>query len=79
MKCALDLGPAPCRLSGLMTLESTPLFTQLHFLTVLGLLADPAWGGNRDQLGWRLIGFENTHAYAPPFGWYDRDYPGFTP
>ncbi|MBV6416984.1 MAG: hypothetical protein CMLOHMNK_01603 [Steroidobacteraceae bacterium] len=74
-----DLGALPRPFPDFSTLESTPLFTQLHFLTVLGLLADPAWGGNRDQLGWRLIGFETTHAYAPPFGWYDRDYPGFTP
>ena len=37
----------------------------------------PAYGGNRDRVGWKLIGFEDTHAFYPPFGYYDRDYPGF--
>jgi hypothetical protein len=37
----------------------------------------PAYGGNRDRVGWKLIGFEDTHAFYPPFGHYDRDYPGF--
>ena len=27
--------------------------------------------------GWKLIGFEDRHAFQPPFGYYDRDYPGF--
>lgn len=48
-------------------------------LTVLGLFASPDYGGNRDGLGWRLINLEDTHAYQPPFGWYDRDYPGYSP
>lgn len=63
----------------LASIEAGPLFGQLHFLTVLGLLSSPDYGGNRDGLGWRLMGFEDTHAYAPPFGHYDRDYPGFAP
>ena len=29
--------------------------------------------------GWKLIGFEDQHVFEPPFGYYDRDYPGFTP
>jgi hypothetical protein len=37
----------------------------------------PGYGGNRGELGWRLMGFEDTHAFFPPFGFYDRDYPGF--
>ncbi len=28
-------------------------------------------------LGWKLLGFEDLHAFQPPFGHYDRDYPGF--
>jgi hypothetical protein len=27
----------------------------------------------------KLIGFDDTHIYAPPFGYYDRDYAGFVP
>jgi len=42
-------------------------------LVMLSLAADPSYGGNRDKIGWRLIGFEDTYAYQPPFGYYDRD------
>ena len=28
-------------------------------------------------VGWKLIGFEDRHVFQPPFGYYDRDYPGF--
>ncbi len=37
----------------------------------------PSYGSNRDSIGWRLIGFDDAHAFTPPFGYYDRDYPGF--
>lgn len=74
-----DLAALPRPFPDFATLEGKPLFEQLRFLTVLGLFSSPAYGGNRDGLGWQLIGFEDTHAYQPPFGWYDRDYPGFTP
>ena len=37
----------------------------------------PVYGGNRDGVGWKLIGFEAQHLFQPPFGYYDRDYPGF--
>jgi gluconate 2-dehydrogenase gamma chain len=63
----------------LHAIERTPFFAGLHRLTVVGLLASPAYGGNRDGAGWKLIGFDDTHVYAPPFGYYDRDYPGFVP
>jgi gluconate 2-dehydrogenase gamma chain len=61
----------------LRSIEATPFFAQLHRLVVVGLLASPAYGGNRDGVGWKLIGFDDAHIYAPPFGFYDADYPGF--
>lgn len=42
-------------------------------LVTVGLICNPAYGGNRDQVGWELIGFQPTYAYQPPFGYYDRD------
>jgi gluconate 2-dehydrogenase gamma chain len=45
----------------------------------MGFLADPARGGNRGKVGWKLIGFDDSGAFAPPFGYYDRDYPGWQP
>jgi gluconate 2-dehydrogenase gamma chain len=59
--------------------ESTPFFVRVRLLTVLGTFASPAYGGNRDGVGWKLIGFEDRHVFEPPFGYYDRDYPGFEP
>jgi len=41
------------------------------------MFALPQYGGNRDSVGWKLIGFEDLHVFHPPFGYYDRDYPGF--
>jgi gluconate 2-dehydrogenase gamma chain len=60
-------------------IEATPFFATMKFLTVLGLLALPSYGGNADKLGWTLVGFVDQHAWTPPFGHYDRDYPGFVP
>ena len=56
---------------------STPFFDTTRLLTLLGMFSMPAYGGNRDGVGWKLIGFEDPHAFQPPFGYYDRDYPGF--
>lgn len=61
----------------LRTVETTPFFVRMRFLTVLGMFALPAYGGNRNNVGWNLLGFEDQHVFEPPFGYYDRDYPGF--
>lgn len=73
---ALDAARQDEFLAGVTT---TPFFGFMRFLTVCGLLASPAYGGNRDGVGWQLIGFEEAHEFTPPFGYYDRDYPGFQP
>ncbi|HZF26998.1 MAG TPA: gluconate 2-dehydrogenase subunit 3 family protein [Steroidobacteraceae bacterium] len=73
---ALDQGKQHAYLG---SVELTPFFGWLRFLTVAGLLASPKYGGNKDGLGWKMIGFEDNHVFTPPFGYYDRDYPGFVP
>ena len=73
-----DLDPES-QLSHLKSVETTPFFGRMKFLTLLGLLALPSYGGNADKLGWKLVGFVDHHAWTPPFGHYDRDYPGFVP
>jgi hypothetical protein len=45
---------------------------------MLGMFAMPTYGGNRNNIGWKLIGFEDAHVFYPPFGYYDRGYPGFS-
>lgn len=57
----------------LRRVEDTPFFGLMQFLTVAGALSLPSYGGNRDHLGWQLIGFEHRHAWAPPFGHYDAE------
>jgi len=57
----------------LTSVEDTRFFGLCRTLTVWGTLADPAHGGNRDEAGWRMIGFEDRHAWQPPFGYYDAD------
>ncbi len=69
--------PLEQQLQWLHATERTPFFQLVQQLTVLGALSMPEHGGNHDGLGWQLIGFEDMHAFEPPFGYYDRDYPGF--
>jgi hypothetical protein len=42
------------------------------------ILANHAYGNYRGA-GWTLMGFEDRHAFTPPFGYYDREYTGFVP
>lgn len=71
--------PPQAQHSFLQQVDGTPFFATVRFLTVLGFLADPRYGGNRDGIGWKLIGFEDQHVFQPPFGYYDRQYAGFVP
>jgi gluconate 2-dehydrogenase gamma chain len=61
----------------LRALEGQPIFELILAHTVMSFLADPARGGNRGGVGWKLIGYDDSPAFAPPFGYYDRDYPGW--
>ena len=71
--------PEPGQLAYLESIEKSSFFERMRFLTVLGLLALPSYGGNRDKSGWKLVGFVDQHAWQPPFGHYDAGYPGFQP
>jgi hypothetical protein len=37
------------------------------------MFASPSYGGNRNLVGWKLLGFDDRFAWQPPFGYYDRD------
>jgi len=54
-------------------IEKTPFFTAVRFDTVAGMFALPTWGGNRDYMGWHLLGMTHQARYEPPFGYYDAD------
>jgi len=55
-------------------IEDTPFFQTLRFFTVAGTFCNPSQGGNRDGVGWELIGFDGPLPTQPPFGYYDADY-----
>jgi gluconate 2-dehydrogenase gamma chain len=54
-------------------------FETLRQHTIVGFLIDPDYGGNRDGVGWKVIGREREHMFQPPFGYYDKGYPGWEP
>jgi gluconate 2-dehydrogenase gamma chain len=63
---------SPARQIELLTaIESTGFFDTVRAHTVMGFLANPEYGGNRDRIGWKVIGFSNAHVHRPPFGEYD--------
>lgn len=65
----------PARQDELLTaIETTPFFNTMRYLTVAGTFALPEYGGNRDGVGWKLMGFEMRHMWHPPFGHYDEDF-----
>lgn len=60
--------------------SSAPSFFEVaRTHTITAFLIDPESGGNRDGVGWKLIGRDLDHAFQPPFGFYDKDYPGWQP
>jgi gluconate 2-dehydrogenase gamma chain len=63
----------------LKTVDHTPFFQTERTLTLLGMFTSPKYGGNYEGSGWKLMGFEDRHIFAPPFGYYDAEYAGFVP
>ena len=61
------------RIALLRSLETTEFFRQVRLHTVLGFLGHPKYGGNRDQVGWKHIGFEPKMHHSRPFGAYDAE------
>jgi gluconate 2-dehydrogenase gamma chain len=57
-------------------IEHTDFFDTLRADTVIGFLSDPSYGGNRDKVGWKYIGFDDRMAFDPPFGYYDAQQSG---
>jgi gluconate 2-dehydrogenase gamma chain len=54
-------------------------FETLRTFTIAAFLLDPDTRGNPEGIGWKLIGREREHMFQPPFGYYDKDYPGWQP
>jgi gluconate 2-dehydrogenase gamma chain len=42
--------------------DARAFFGQLHALTMAGFFADPIYGGNRDKVAWKMLGFPGLPA-----------------
>jgi hypothetical protein len=59
--------------ASIQAMENSPAFSVLHFLTIAGTFTLSRHGGNRDETGWDLLGFQRRHHWSPPFGYYDTE------
>jgi gluconate 2-dehydrogenase gamma chain len=57
----------------LKSIEKTKFFDLIRAMTIYGMFANPSYGGNRDEIGWKLLGFESAFFFQPPFGFYDGE------
>ncbi len=59
----------------LTSVEATPFFQGFRFLTMAGVFGMAMHGGNRNDIGWKMIGMDGPpHAWVPPYGYYDAAY-----
>lgn len=69
-----DLDP-PDQDGYLATQENTGFFQFLRVMTLAGFFGMTSYGGNRDHVGWKLLGLDHEpHGWQPPFGYYDAAY-----
>lgn len=65
---------APARQDELLkVIERSDFFREMRDATVIGMFANPSYGGNQNQVGWKLLGFQAHGIYQPPFGYYDAE------
>jgi gluconate 2-dehydrogenase subunit 3-like protein len=76
---ALDDQTGPARRHSRSAGASSSFFQAVRVHTIVAFLVDPDSGGNRDGVGWKVIGREPEHVFQPPFGYYDKDYAGWQP
>jgi gluconate 2-dehydrogenase gamma chain len=56
-----------------MNSSGSNYFELLRTYVITGFLSDPDLGGNKDMIGWKVIGFDGQSAHHPPFGYYDAE------
>ena len=55
--------------------QNTPFFGIFRMMTFAGFFGLSEYGGNKDGIGWALIGMDpHVHSYQAPFGYYDAEY-----
>ncbi len=64
----------------LQTQQESEFFRLMRTSTILGFFSMSQYGGNRDDIGWKLLGLPAGHAaWQPPFGYYDAEYAAAAP
>lgn len=59
----------------LKTQEDSPFFGLMWFMTICGFFGMSKYGGNRDDIGWKLLDVDpQQHVFESPFGYYDAEY-----
>lgn len=59
----------------LEAIEQTPFFGVMRLLTLFGFFGMSKHGGNKDDIGWKLVGIDpHVHSFESPFGYYDAEY-----
>ena len=54
--------------------EGTDFFGMMRFMTIAGFFSMSKYGGNRDDVGWKLLGLDGKHhGWQPPYGYYDAE------
>ena len=48
-------------------------FNQLRGATIVGTFCAPSRGGNRNKVGYKILGFDDSYSFTPPFGYYDAE------
>jgi len=62
------------QIESLEAIQNDQFFEWLRFLTMAGMFSLPSYNGNKNRVGWELLGFEDRHFWQPPFGYYDEHY-----
>jgi gluconate 2-dehydrogenase gamma chain len=61
----------------LQSIEGTPFFELMRTMTIIGFFAMSKHGGNKNNVGWDLIGFGGHNGgWQYPFGYYDAQVHG---
>ena len=72
-----DMNPRPGVRRSTVALAGSDFPQVIWLHTIFGFLLDPEAGANRDYVGWKVLGRDPAHSFSPPFGFYDKDYPGW--
>jgi gluconate 2-dehydrogenase gamma chain len=61
----------------LREIETSDFFGLVREMTIFGFFAMSEYGGNKDQVGWELVGFQGHNGgWEYPFGYYDAEAEG---